>query len=112
MYDERIRRKEGERGNEKKFALKTISKFYPKIEPLYQGILHENILETRLEKGLLIGMSDLMAQLTAFQSSCCLPDMQFVYARVVSVLKFSFTDINCIPFFNPHLVVQGGRKRS
>ena len=45
---ERIPRKEGERGNEKKFALKTISKFYPKIEPLYQGILHENILDTRL----------------------------------------------------------------
>ena len=32
--------KKGERGNEKKFAPKTISKFYPKIEPLYQGILH------------------------------------------------------------------------
>ena len=32
----------------KKFTLNTISKFYKKIEPLYQGILHENILETRL----------------------------------------------------------------
>ena len=45
-----IRRKEGEKGYERKFALKTILKFYPKIEPLYQGILHENILETRLGK--------------------------------------------------------------
>ena len=33
--------KKSVRGNEKKFALKTISKFYPKIEPLYQGILDE-----------------------------------------------------------------------
>ena len=36
------------KGAMKKFALKTISKFYPKIEPLYQGVLHQNILETRL----------------------------------------------------------------
>ena len=43
-----IRRKEGEKGYERKFALKIILKFYPKIEPLYQGILHQNILETRL----------------------------------------------------------------
>ena len=42
-----IPRKEGEKGYERKFALKTILKFYPKIEPLYQGILHQNILETR-----------------------------------------------------------------
>ena len=41
--------KEGEKHYERKFVLKTISKFYPKIEPLYQGILlHENSLETRL----------------------------------------------------------------
>ena len=43
-------RKGGEKGYERKFALKTILKFYPKIEHLYQGILHENILETRLVK--------------------------------------------------------------
>ena len=33
----------GEKGYERKFALKTILKFYPKIEPLYQGILHMRI---------------------------------------------------------------------
>ena len=42
-------RKEGEKGCERKSALKTILKFYPKIEPLYQGILHQNILGTRLK---------------------------------------------------------------
>ena len=67
--------KRGRKRQRKKFALKTISKFYPKIEPLYQGILHhENILEMRLYVAMYVAelstsFSSIFSALRQFEAS-------------------------------------------